>query len=109
MKVLVIKPDQNPVVEEIGEGLEAMQSVVGGYIQAVYPWGDGVAVVCNEEGKLCGLPLNRFIIANGQIIDCIAGDFFLCYAPPECEHFQSLPDDLIEKYSSIFGFKEERA
>lgn len=108
MRVLVIKPDCEPVVEEIGEGLEAMQSVVGGYIQSIYPWNDGVAVVCNEEGKICGLPLNRFIIANGQIIDYIAGDFFLCYAPPESDSFKSLPDDLIKKYSYIFGKKEQK-
>lgn len=106
MKVLVVRPNQNPIVEEIGEGLESMQSVVGGYIQAIYPWNDNVAVVCNEEGKLTGLPLNRFIAVDGQIIDCIAGTFFLCFAPPESETFQDLPDDLLEKYSQLFELKE---
>ena len=29
------------------------------YIEAIYPYEDPVALVCNEEGKLEGLPLNR--------------------------------------------------
>lgn len=105
MKVLVVKPDCEPVIEDIRDSLEAMQDVVGGYIEVIYPWGDGVAVVCNEEGKLTRLPLNRFIVVDGQIIDCIAGTFFLCYASPECEHFQSLPEELIQKYTYMFGGK----
>ena len=34
-------------------------AAVGGDIQAVYPYEDPVALICNEEGKLMGLPLNR--------------------------------------------------
>lgn len=39
--------------------LNSLQQVVGGYIEAVYPYDDPVAIVCHEEGKLIGLPLNR--------------------------------------------------
>ena len=38
---------------------EILQAAVGGDIQAVYPYEDPVALICNEEGKLLGLPLNR--------------------------------------------------
>ena len=38
---------------------ESLQHEVGGYIEAIYPCEDPVALVCNEEGKLEGLPLNR--------------------------------------------------
>ena len=107
MKVLVVRPNENPTVEEIGENLESMQAVVDGYIQAIYPWRDNVAVVCNEGGKITGLPLNRFIITeDGRIVDYIAGTFFICNAPPESESFESLPDDLIKKYAYIFSKKE---
>ena len=60
MKVLVVEPLKECYAKEIG-GLEEMQALVGGYIQAVYPFEDPVAVVCNEEGKnlwhlFCGRP-----------------------------------------------------
>lgn len=39
---------------------------------------------------------------NGEIADIIAGDFFICYAPPDRPDFSSLPDELIRKYSELF-------
>lgn len=36
-----------------------MQEIVGGTIQVLYPFAEPVALVCNDEGKLLGLPLNR--------------------------------------------------
>ena len=39
---------------------------------------------------------------NGEIADIIAGDFFICYAPPDRPEFSSLPDELIRKYSELF-------
>ena len=103
MKVLVVRPSQNPSVEEIGEELEDMQQVVGGYIEEVMPWEDDVALVCNEEGKTLGLPSNRVISGeDGQMLDIIAGTFFLCYAPAKSEKYLSLPEHLIEKYHRKF-------
>ena len=57
--VLVVEPGKEPYVKEIDSGLESLQHEVGGYIEAIYPYEDPVALVCNEEGKLEGLPLNR--------------------------------------------------
>ena len=59
MNVLVITPGQIPEAKNIGEGLAALQAVVGGPIQAIYPFEEPVALICHEEGKLLGLPLNR--------------------------------------------------
>lgn len=103
MKVLYFEPLKSGVVKEIDGALKTMQDMVGGYIQAVY-LPDGVALVCNEEGKFAGLPPNRALYDGaGNILDVIMGNFFLCYAPPEVDSFQSLPDDLIEKYCKIFN------
>ena len=57
MKVLVVRPMEMPEVQEIDHTLSAMQELVGGTIQAVYPFDDPVALVCNDEGKLLGLPM----------------------------------------------------
>lgn len=59
MRILLIEPGEVPRPAEIVPTLEGMQSVVGGPIQAVYPFEESVALICHEEGKLLGLPLNR--------------------------------------------------
>ena len=56
MRILKIKPEHKPERADIPDTLEAMQEIVGGYIQAVYPFEEPVALICNEEGKLNGLP-----------------------------------------------------
>ena len=38
-----------------------MQAVVGGNIEALYPFEEAVSIICNEEGKINGLPLNRAV------------------------------------------------
>lgn len=103
MKAIVVRRGERPVIEEVGEELEAMQAVVGGYIQEIMPWEDEVALVCNEEGKLNGWPINRFLVdERGNVLDTICGTFFLCYAPMESETFLSMPENLIEKYMRLF-------
>jgi len=47
MQVLVVCPMELPAVQEIDHTLSAMQELVGGTIQAVYPFDDPVALVCN--------------------------------------------------------------
>ena len=59
MKILVVEPMKPCEVREIPDTLEAMQALVGGYIQAVYPFQEEVAVICNEEGRNLDLPYNR--------------------------------------------------
>ena len=208
INVLLIEPGKYPKMIAIEDSLEAMQSIVGGYIEEYMPFEDEVALVCNEEGKMSGLPLNRAIYsepteetvtyaelknrfreneksggklmtgyivftqdsfdreyteaertyvvssrnkafmpnmggysiygssldgsdknvrleqymadeyANAgkwkvercymkddterEMIDIIAGKFFICYAPIESEKFESLPDELAKKYEAKF-------
>lgn len=59
MKVLLVEPNADPRIIEIDGSLAAMQSLVGGLIETVYPFSDLVALICNDEGKLAGLPQNR--------------------------------------------------
>ena len=78
MKVLVVRPMEMPEVQEIDHTLSAMQELVGGTIQAVYPFDDPVALVCNDEGKLLGLPWNRALTDDhGVPYDIVCGTFFV--------------------------------
>lgn len=107
MKVLIIAPMEPPRRAVIGDSLESMQAVVGGLIQAIYPFEEPVALICNEEGKLMGLPLNRTLrLENGQIYDVVAGTFFLCGAPLDSDRFESLTDEQLSRYTQRFGLPE---
>ena len=48
MKVLIVEPGKSPYAAEIESGLKSLQAAVGGDIQAVYPYEDPVALICNE-------------------------------------------------------------
>ena len=107
MKVIVVEPQKKPVVQNIDPGLEAMQKIVGGSMEAVYPFADPVALICNEEGKLLGLPLNRALRDDdGEVYDIISGTFFLCAAPPDSDRFESLGDQQMKVYFERFAVPE---
>lgn len=75
MKVLVVEPLKPCYVREI-EGLKAMQDLVGGHIEAIYPYEEPVAIIANEEAKLLGLPFNRPLLdEHGVRMTLSAGHF----------------------------------
>ncbi len=105
MKVLRVEQYKPPFVKEIDPGLESLQSEVDGWIEAIYPFEDDVALICNEEGKINGLELNRALRdENGEVLDAIAGPFLIVGIGEE--DFDSLSDDMIEKYRDIFAQPE---
>ena len=103
MRVLVVEPERRPEVREIDGSLSSMQEIVGGLIQPVYPFDDPVVLVCNDEGKVMGLPANRGLRdKEGQIYDIVCGTFFVCGAPGDSDHFTSLTPEQIERYQEQF-------
>lgn len=107
INVLLVQPMEKPKVVQMEDSLEAMQKMVGGYIEEYMPFEDDVAIVCNDEGKLIGAPLNRGIYnENGELQDIIAGNFFICSAPIESERFQSLSKEQIKEYTEKFKYPE---
>ena len=107
MQVVVVEPEKKPVVRNIGRGLEEMQRIVGGLVEVVYPFEEPAALICNEEGKLLGLPLNRALRDDeGTVYDIISGTFFLCAAPPDSDRFESLTEGQIKMYMERFAVPE---
>ena len=107
IKVLLVEPEKYPKEIVIDDSLEAMQEVVGGDIEEYMPYDDDVAIICNEEGKMNGSELNRAVYSKDkQILDVIAGKFFVAYAPFESESFLSMPKDLMKKYEDKFRYPE---
>lgn len=100
MKVLVVEPQKPCRVQEI-ESLADMQQLVGGDIEAVYPFQELVAVVCNADGKALGLPMNRPLLDKDYLpYDIIRGTFFI--AGLGQEDFIFLTDEQIQRYKSLY-------
>ena len=101
IQVVLCDPGKKARVTTIMNNLESLQKMVGGYIEAVYPFEDPVAIICNEEGKLNNMELNRALRdESGQIYDILAGPFLVTGLGEE--NFASLSKELQEKYCTIF-------
>ena len=103
MNVLMVEPGKAPYETQIGSDLQSMQALVGGYLEAVYPFEQPVALVCCESGKLDGLPLNRALRdVDGDIYDIVAGIFLSSDSAnrisPTCR--TSLPSGLPSNFGS---------
>ncbi len=72
MRVIIKEPNEDARFEDIDNALEALQSIVGGYIEVVPLTFDSV-IICNEEGKLRDLPFNFHIPT-----DDIVGTAIIC-------------------------------
>nr|WP_325259008.1 DUF3846 domain-containing protein [uncultured Oscillibacter sp.] len=100
IKVLVVEPMKPCEVREISS-LDDMQKIVGGNIEAVYPFTDPVAVVCNAEGKNLDLPYNRPLCDRSGIpYDILCGTFFIAGAGTK--DFLSLTDEQIRSYKELY-------
>lgn len=100
IRALVVKPYELPKECMIPNTLKAKQEIVGGYIEYAYMMDDpNVALICNEEGKMTGLAINRDI---GH--DIIAGNFIIV-GDNDTGEDRSLTDDQIKKYQQRFSEK----
>ncbi len=124
ISVLVVEPEKKPYAKEISSGLSSLQHEVGGYIQAVYPYEEPVAIICDEEAKLKGSDLNRVLRdEDGKIYDVIAGTFLIVglgeedFASLKPEHMKQFKEkfDTPEMFMRlngklvVFSMEEERA
>jgi hypothetical protein len=79
MKAIIKEPGKKPRITEIENNLAALQKAVGGYIETV-TFAEDCCIICNEEGRLQGLPYN-LTFCGGSFVGTIlfigvAGDEF---------------------------------
>ena len=99
--VVACYPGEKAEITTIDYTLDSMKKVVDGYIQALYPFEDNVAIVCNEEGKIrCLEPCRALYDEEGKIYDVIAGAFFICGLGED--DFISLTQEQQEQYLAMF-------
>lgn len=101
MKIVICKTGKKPEYREIDrEDLQVMQEIVEGWIEVVY-LSDVLCLVCNDEGAINGMPLNRIILnerIDGTPLGAlnIHGNFFVCqYDGPDLTSIPKTRIDLI--------------
>lgn len=99
MRCVVKRPGQVPKVMDVANRLEALQAMVGGYIETV-PFGDHLAIV-NEEGRIMGLPVN--FLLHGEPI---CGTAVICET--HGEEFQGLTGYEAKEVMQIFAEAKPR-
>lgn len=93
--VLIKEPCKESELKTIDNTLEAMQAIVGGYIETVNLPGGGI-LVCNEEGFIKGLKPNCLVCGH----KIYYGTFFLCGADPEDpENFGDAPITWVNSFT----------
>ena len=100
IRVLIVEPNEEPRQARIEHTLHDLQSIVGGlieYVELEY----NVDLICNEEGKLNNLELNRSITN-----DIIAGTFIV--AGQHDGDTISLSRKQIKKYKKRFKLENDR-
>ena len=96
--VVIKEPGKAARVDPLFDNtLESFQKAVGGYIECVpVGYGSGLVLICNEEGKLRGLPFN---VRMG--FDDIVGSMVVCGV--RGDEFASLRASQIPKILDLLG------
>lgn len=95
IRVLYVQPGKFPKERRIPNTLQECQKLVGGWIEQA-PLDDNCCAVCNEEGKILHLPLNRPYVEG----DVFAGVFFVCGL--EDGEFVSLTDEQYARFEAEY-------
>lgn len=117
LDVLIVKPYHRPIRATIDHDLEAMQQIVGGTIEAVYPFQDRACIVVDVEGKLKGYTENRVLRdRHGEPYDILVGDFFVVgldnndfcsLTPQQMDYYEKMyfqPEMFVHIGSSVYVY-----
>ena len=105
IRVLFVEPMEKPKLINIGHTLESLQKLVGGNIEALYPWDDEVAVISCDEAKMNGSLANRCLEDDdNNVYDIICGNFLITGLTDT--DFGSISDEMAEKYTAKFAHPE---
>ena len=93
MKAVYKEPGKAARIVEIENSLQALQKAVGSYIETVTLFSDAT-ILCNEEGRLLGMPYNITICGVsfvGQLLIVgIAGEDFAGLTEQQVDRLRTL-------------------
>ena len=101
---IYVPAEGKPRFYAIENTLKAMQEAVGGLIQAV-GFAEDCCIICNEEGRLLGMPPNRAMGFFGNFVgDCLLvgvdGEDFCSLSPGQYEILQRSMNSYLSKQRS---------
>ena len=105
LRVVLCEPGKQARIAYIQPGLRSLQKVVGGYIEPFYAFDEEVCIVCNEEGKINGMPANRAVYVEKEPTELSYGELCQQFREAESrgEHLSGLivftEDSFSEHYS----------
>lgn len=101
MRVIRVRVGEEPEVIEIEKGLQSYYKALDvEMIEAIYPFTEPLALICDEEGKINGSKPNRYLVAShdggdNYIADEIYGNFMIVGLSKN--NFASVPKRLVDK------------
>jgi len=97
--VLLVDQLEEPYFTSIRSNLHEYRRIVKGNIEMITcPDLKGIDIICNEEGKIMSLPLNRSLTDNHEVYDIVAGTMILAGNDHEGETIGLTEDKLVEGY-----------
>lgn len=94
------------------DGLKDMQTNVGGLIEVMDIDRPDATLICNEEGKVIGLPMNRRAtlvlwthLTRWRGMDALMGDVLVVGRPDDEGDTTSVPDELVELFFHTTTYK----
>lgn len=93
MTAIYKAPGCAPEVIDIPNTLEALQGKVGGYIETV-TFATDACIICNEEGRLMGLPYNCNLLGVSFV-----GPILIVGV--DGEEFTGIPDEMLHMFRFI--------
>lgn len=97
MKVLVKRPDERAVLQEMGHDLEDMRALIDGYVE-LYKVNEELYLLADEEGRLKQLPVNWVVDFDFGVRTVMVGPLVLAGRTPDGQM-----TDLPERYWNFFG------
>lgn len=95
--------------EFIDNTLEAKQKFVGGLIQGIcFDRERKLDLICNDDGKIMGLPANRVWVMDNKVVDIIAGEAFICRHDGDeyCSIREEDKEIVLNTFRPIIGYKD---
>lgn len=102
VRMLLVSPGQEPKEVPVEDSVRALQKLVGGRFQIVYPW-DDACLICNDEGKLNGMHPNRVVRTGLMSVDVIHGPFLVSGFSKD--DLDSLTDEQMKRYRAEFSLQ----
>jgi hypothetical protein len=100
LRVVGLEPGKPAYEAEIPNTLKAFRQAVCGNIEVFCPFEDNAAIICNEEGKIIGLPDNRTVHGEPMV-----GNLVIVGDDGE-GNFYSLTDEQMKRYLAEFQTPE---